>query len=55
MEKTINDEFMQQVATEQACKELSEEFSWTESLLEKYSDKVDWKEISDILALPCLT
>lgn len=47
MTKALNDEFMQQVATEQAWKELSEDFSWTESLLEKYSDKVDWKEISD--------
>ena len=46
MTKTINDEFMQQVATEQAWKNLSEDLQWTESLLEKYSDKVDWKEIS---------
>ena len=37
---------MQQVATEQAWKNLSEDLKWTESLLEKYSDKVDWKEIS---------
>ena len=46
MAKTINDEFMQQVATEQAWKDLSETFSWTETLLEKYSENVDWKLIS---------
>ena len=47
MAKLISDEFMQQVVTEQAWKNLSEEFTWTEALLEKYADKVDWKEISD--------
>ena len=47
MAKLIDDEFMQQVMTEQAWKNLSEEFTWTEALLEKYADKVDWKEISD--------
>lgn len=47
MVKMISDEFMQHVVTEQAWKNLSEEFRWTESLLEKYADKVDWKEISE--------
>lgn len=46
MTKTLNDEFMQHIATEQMWKELSERFQWTETLLEKYADKVDWKEIS---------
>ena len=46
MATTINDEFMQQIANEQAWKELSENFAWTETLLEKYCDKVDWEEIS---------
>ena len=46
MAKTINDEFMQQVVTEQAWRELSEEYAWTEALLEKYSDRLDWKLIS---------
>ena len=45
MTKMINDEFLQ-IATEQAWKRLSANFGWTESLLEKYSDKVDWTEIS---------
>lgn len=46
MIKSLNDEFMQHIATEQMWKELSENFQWTEALLEKYADKVDWKEIS---------
>ena len=46
MAKTINDEFMQQVATEQAWQKLAEEYAWTEDLLEKYADKLDWKKIS---------
>lgn len=32
MEKTINDEFMQHVVAEQAWKELSKNFAWTETL-----------------------
>ena len=46
MAKTINDEFMQQVVTEQAWKVLAEKYAWTEVLLEKCSDKLDWKLIS---------
>jgi len=46
MEKTINDEFMQHVVAEQAWKELSKNFAWTETLLAKYSRNVDWKLIS---------
>ena len=46
MEKTINDEFMQHVVAEQAWKKLSEDFAWTEALLAKYSENVDWKLIS---------
>lgn len=44
-EKTKNDEFMQKITTE-AWKNLSEMFSWTETLLEEYQDKVDWSRIS---------
>lgn len=47
MEKTIKNEFMQHIATEEAWKDLSRNFTWTETLLEKHGDKVDWKEISD--------
>ena len=37
---------MAQVLEEAAWKELSNEFAWNEQLLEKYKDKVVWKEIS---------
>lgn len=47
MTTTIKDEFMQRIATEEAWKKLSEDFAWTEALLEKNSEKVDWKEISE--------
>ena len=46
MTATIKDDYMQRIATEEACKSLSEDFAWTEALLEKNCDKVDWKEIS---------
>ncbi len=37
---------MSQIMDEAAWKELSGEFSWSEQLLEKYQDKVDWDEVS---------
>lgn len=37
---------MQQIADEQAWKELSVEFCWTEALLEKYGDRLDWPEVA---------
>ena len=43
--KILSNEFMQNIATEEAWKELSSTFSWTEAILEKYQDKVDWDEI----------
>ena len=46
MTTTIKDDFMQRIATEEAWKKLSEDFAWTEALLEKNCEKVDWKEIS---------
>lgn len=42
----ISNEFMEKVLTDSAWKSLSEDFQWTEQWLEKYKDKVDWKEIS---------
>ena len=45
--KTLSNEFMQNIATEGAWKELSSEFGWNDALLEKYQDKVDWDEISE--------
>lgn len=45
MIKTLSNEFMQKIATEKAWERLSEEFHWSENLLEKYQDKVDWQLI----------
>lgn len=44
--KTLSNEFMQKIMNEEAWKELSNDFNWSETLLEKYQDKVDWNEIS---------
>ena len=38
--KKLNDDFMQRIVDEDAWKDLSGELSWSESLLEKYKDKV---------------
>ena len=43
--KVLSNEFMQNIATSEAWKELSGNFSWSETTLEKYQDKVDWDEI----------
>ena len=45
--KTLSNEFMQNIANEEAWKELSGGFNWNETMLEKYQDKVDWDEISE--------
>lgn len=44
--KTLSNDFMQQIADDTAWRELSGNLSWTEVLLEKYQDKVDWQEVS---------
>lgn len=44
--KNWNNEFMAHVLEEAAWEELSRELAWNEQLLEKYKDKVRWKEIS---------
>ena len=45
--KKLSNEFMQNIATDEAWKELSSSFNWSEALLEKYQDKVNWDEISE--------
>ena len=45
--KKLNDDFMQRIVDENAWKELSSELNWSETLLEKYKDKVDWMKISE--------
>ena len=44
--KVLSNEFMQNIATEEAWKELSGNFAWSEAMLEKYQDKVNWDEVS---------
>ena len=45
--KNLSNEFMEKILNDSAWAELSENFAWTEQMLEKYKDKVNWKEISN--------
>ena len=45
--KVLSNEFMQNIATEEAWKELSSNFAWSEAMLEKYQDKVNWDEVTE--------
>ena len=38
---------MDKILNDSAWKELSENFAWTEQMLEKHKNKVDWKAISN--------
>lgn len=42
----LNKELVSRMMDDAAWKELSKDFPWTEQLLEKYMNFVDWKEIS---------
>lgn len=47
MEKiNLNDGLMAIMLEEEAWKNLSYDFNWTEQLLEKYQDKLDWESVS---------
>ena len=46
MEHKTNDDFMRNILIEEAWKELSSNFPWSETLLEKYQNCIDWNEIS---------
>ena len=46
MEQKTNDDFMRNILIEEAWKKLSSNFSWSETLLEKYQNCVDWNSIS---------
>lgn len=46
MIKKLSKEAQEKKAINEAWKKLSRDFSWTESMLEKYQDIVDWHEIS---------
>ena len=46
MEKnTLSDGMMAVMLEEEAWKNISYDFNWTEQLLEKYQDKVDWESV----------
>lgn len=42
----LNKELVSRMMDDAAWKELSKDFPWTEQLLEKHMNYVDWKEIS---------
>lgn len=44
--KKLTNEFMEKTLNDSAWKQLSEDFAWTEQMLEKHKNKVDWKQIS---------
>ena len=45
--KKLTNEFMEKILNDSAWTELSENFAWTEQMLEKHKNKVDWKAISN--------
>ena len=45
--KQLSNASLQRALTKEAWKELFSYFEWTESMLEKYQDKVDWDKISE--------
>lgn len=42
----LSNDFMAKMLEDNAWKELSGELQWTEQMLEKYKEKVDWKEVT---------
>lgn len=44
--KKLSNEFMEKILNDAAWKELSESFEWTEQMLDKHKNQVDWKLIS---------
>lgn len=43
--KKLSNEFMEKILNDSAWKELSESFEWTEQMLDKHKNQVDWKLI----------
>lgn len=44
--KKLSNEFMEKILNDSAWKELSESFEWTEQMLDKHKNQVNWKLIS---------
>lgn len=49
--KKLSNEFMQHSAENEAWRKISANYSLTESMLEKYADKLDWDEVSQNSAI----
>jgi hypothetical protein len=47
MEPRLNNQYLLKCATKEAWNILSEEYEWTESLLEKYQENLNWDGISE--------
>ena len=47
MATKLNDDFMRSIVNDEAWKSLAGNFKWTEALLEKYQNDVNWDEISE--------
>ena len=45
--KSFNNNFMEKIMEDEAWKKLSSDFPWTEKMLEKFQNKVDWEEVSN--------
>lgn len=45
--KKLSNEFMQHSAESAAWEEISSDYPLTEGMLEKYADKLDWKEVTE--------
>ena len=44
--KVLSNDFMQRSLDAEAWKDISRDLNWTDELIEKYQDKIDWKEFS---------
>ena len=49
----LNKELVSRMMDDAAWKELSKDFPWTEQLLEKYMNYVDWKEFYTFADVTC--
>lgn len=45
--RRLSNEFMEEMLNDAAWEDLAADFAWTEQLLEKYEDKLNWEKISD--------
>ncbi|WP_287641923.1 hypothetical protein [Bacteroides sp.] len=53
--KHLSNEIMEKILNDSACRELSKDFQWTELMLEKHKNKVNWKELPKTICETILT